>query len=215
LFKPPSKFGPKTDAEYDAKLAALVGAITRMDPHVLAVQEVGDPAALQELADRVGGTWHIETADPEAGTDHAIRVGMLSRVVLTGPRQVAAFPDKLRAIQQGDGHDDDIKAMGRPALHVRVRLGGVDIEIITAHFKSKLSTALNYIWPATARPDPFGDIRGGVPLDQCVRGIAARLDPSGFLWLCEKMIPRSKFSSASPPPSPGGAPPPGTATAST
>ena len=28
-----------------------------MDPHVLAVQEVGDPAALQELADRVGGTW--------------------------------------------------------------------------------------------------------------------------------------------------------------
>ena len=46
-----------------------------MDPHVLAVQEVGDPAALQELADRVGGTWHIETADPETGTDHAIRVG--------------------------------------------------------------------------------------------------------------------------------------------
>src|SRR6476646_5250892 len=30
--------------------------------------------------------------------------------------------------------------MGRPALHVRVRLGGVDIEIITAHFKSKLLT---------------------------------------------------------------------------
>jgi hypothetical protein len=70
-----------------------------MDPHVLAVQEVGDPAALQELANRVGGTWHIETADPEAGTDHAIRVAILSRVVLTEPRQVAAFPDKLRAIQ--------------------------------------------------------------------------------------------------------------------
>jgi endonuclease/exonuclease/phosphatase family metal-dependent hydrolase len=30
--------------------------------------------------------------------------------------------------------------MGRPALHVRVHLGGVDIEIITAHFKSKLLT---------------------------------------------------------------------------
>ena len=50
-----------------------------MDPHVLAVQEVGDPAALQELADRVGGTWHIETADPDAGTNHTIRVGILSR----------------------------------------------------------------------------------------------------------------------------------------
>ena len=101
LFKPPSEYGPKTDAEYDAKLAALASAITRMDPHVRAVQEVGDPAALQALADRVGGTWHIETADPEAGTNHTIRVGMLSRVVLTQPKQISAFPDKLRAIQQG------------------------------------------------------------------------------------------------------------------
>ena len=30
--------------------------------------------------------------------------------------------------------------MGRPALHVRAHLGGVDIEIITTHFKSKLLT---------------------------------------------------------------------------
>jgi predicted extracellular nuclease len=140
LFEPPSEFGPKTDAEYDAKLDALAGAITRMDPHVLAVQEVGDPVALQELADRVGGTWHIETADPEAGTNHTIRVGILSRVVLTQPTQVSAFPDKLRAIQQGDGQDDDIKTMGRPALHVGVHLGGIDIDIITTHFKSKLLT---------------------------------------------------------------------------
>jgi endonuclease/exonuclease/phosphatase family metal-dependent hydrolase len=53
---------------------------------------------------------------------------------------VSAFPDKLRAIQQGDGQDDDTTTMGRPALHVHVRLDGVDIEIITAHFKSKLLT---------------------------------------------------------------------------
>ena len=140
LFKPPNPFAPKSEEEYQAKLDELASAITRMDPHVLAVQEVGDPVALGELADRVGGTWHIQTADPETGTDHTIRVGMLSRVVLTQPKQVSAFPDKLRAIQQGDGQADDIKAMGRPALHVRVRLGGVDIEIITAHFKSKLLT---------------------------------------------------------------------------
>src|SRR5262245_55830025 len=29
-------------------------------------KEVGDPVALQELADRIGGTRHIETAEPEA-----------------------------------------------------------------------------------------------------------------------------------------------------
>ena len=48
-----------------------------MDPHVLAVQEVGDPGSpAGKLADRVGGTWHIETAAirrPEPIT--AIRVG--------------------------------------------------------------------------------------------------------------------------------------------
>ena len=107
LFKPPSQFAPKTQLEYDAKLDALAGTITAMDPHVLAVQEVGDPVALHDLADRVGGTWHIETAAPEAGTDHAIRVGILSRVALDQPEQVSAFPDKLRAIQHGDGPHDD------------------------------------------------------------------------------------------------------------
>jgi len=39
LFKPPDPFAPKTEQEYHAKLDALASAITRMDPHVLAVQE--------------------------------------------------------------------------------------------------------------------------------------------------------------------------------
>ena len=32
-------------------------------------------------------------ADPEARTDHTIGVGILSRVVLTQPKQISAFPD--------------------------------------------------------------------------------------------------------------------------
>jgi hypothetical protein len=39
LFKPPNPFAPKTEQEYHAKLDALASAITRMDPHWLAVQE--------------------------------------------------------------------------------------------------------------------------------------------------------------------------------
>lgn len=73
-------------------------------------------------------------------------------------------------------------------------------------------TAVNYQVSSTAEPDPFGDVRDGLPIDQCVRGIGERLDPSGFLWICEKMIPPSKVESTSPPP-PGGAPPYTTATA--
>src|SRR5258705_8274243 len=110
LFKPPNPFAPKTEEEYQAKLDALASALTRMDPHVLAVQEVGDPVALGELADRVGGTWHIDTAAPETGTAHAIRVGVLSRLPLTTFDPVAAFPDKLRAIQQSDKPTDNTTA---------------------------------------------------------------------------------------------------------
>ena len=143
LFKPPNPFAPKTEEEYQAKLDALASAITRMDPHVLAVQEVGDPVALGELADRVGGIWHIETAAPETGTDHAIRVGVLSRLPLTTLGPVAAFPDQLRAIQQGDKPTENTTAMGRPALHVRVHVQDTDIDLITAHFKSQLLTFPN------------------------------------------------------------------------
>jgi len=110
---------------------------------VLAVQEVDDPVALGELADRVGGTWHIETAAPETGTDHTIRVGVLSRLPLTTVDPVAAFPDKLRAIQQGDKPADNTTAMGRPGLHVRVRIQDIDIDLVAAHFKSKLLTFPN------------------------------------------------------------------------
>lgn len=68
-------------------------------------------------------------------------------------------------------------------------------------------TAINYQVSATKEPDPFGDVRNGVPLDECIRGIASAVDPSGFLWMSEKLMPRSQFSSASPPLPPRGAPP--------
>jgi hypothetical protein len=76
LFQPGSPGGPEADV-YAAKLGALAATITQMDPDILAVQEVGDPAALTDLANRVGGTWHTATADPDG---RGIRVGFLSRL---------------------------------------------------------------------------------------------------------------------------------------
>ena len=104
-------------------------------------------AALQDVADRVGGTWHRQAGSPEPGTDRTIRVGVLSRLSFTTLDPVAPFPDKLRAIQQGDGRPDEISTMaipalqGRPALHMRVHADGTDIDLLTAHFKSKLLTS--------------------------------------------------------------------------
>lgn len=43
--------------------------------------------------------------------------------------------------------------------------------------------------PAEYLPDPRGDVRREVPVDQCLRGVAATVDETRVLWLCEKLIP--------------------------
>lgn len=64
LFRPGSESGPDTDEAYQAKLTSLAGTITTMNPQVLAVQEVGDPAALDDLVTHLDGQWHTELARP-------------------------------------------------------------------------------------------------------------------------------------------------------
>jgi hypothetical protein len=44
-----------------------------------------------------------------------------------------------------------------------------------------------------SQPDPYGDLRGDAPLDQCTRGIGASVDETSLLWLCEKIIPFTEF----------------------
>ena len=51
LFKTPNPFAPKTEEQYQAKLDALASAITRMDPHVLAVH-LGLPTASRHAGSR-------------------------------------------------------------------------------------------------------------------------------------------------------------------
>ncbi|WP_062900122.1 hypothetical protein [Mycobacterium avium] len=55
---------------------------------------------------------------------------------------------------------------------------------------------------ATAQRDPFGDVSEGLPAGQLTRGVAAGVDQWGLLWICEKMMPRSKLTSTTPPPRP-------------
>ena len=51
LFTPGDGAGPASMSEFDAMVDSLAATITAMDPDVLAVQEVGDPDALQEVMD--------------------------------------------------------------------------------------------------------------------------------------------------------------------
>jgi len=136
LFLPGGEAGPKTEDAYQQKLDALAATITDLAPDVLAVQEVGEPQALDDLAARVGGGWHVELADPDG---RGIRVGYLSRQPLTDVEQIAAFPEGLRPIQVDDT-DVELSAMGRPALQARVDIDGRPVYLITCHVKSKLLT---------------------------------------------------------------------------
>jgi hypothetical protein len=49
-----------------------------------------------------------------------------------------------------------------------------------------------------SEPDPFGDVRGDTPLDQCTRGLGAAVDATSLLWICEKMIPVAKLGTTLP-----------------
>ena len=60
LFKAGAASGPSTRAAYDAKIQGLAATINDQAPDALAVQEIGDPAALDDLVRRLRGTWHAQ-----------------------------------------------------------------------------------------------------------------------------------------------------------
>jgi endonuclease/exonuclease/phosphatase family metal-dependent hydrolase len=138
LYRPGGAFGPKTEAVYQAKLVNLAKTINRLAPDVLAVQEVGEPAALDDLVEKLDGTW--TTVLSRRPDDRGIRVGFLTKLAPVATRQVTAFPAKLRPVQVGDARTDTVAAMGRGGLHLRVEIDGTPWNLVTVHLKSKLLT---------------------------------------------------------------------------
>ena len=136
LFRPGDEGGPTSEPAYRAKLDSLARTITDIEPDVLAVQEVGNPDALADLAATVGGGWNVETA-PVLANERPIRVGFLSRLPLTDVGPVSAFPPGFAPVQV----DDDgppVPAMARAALRARVDVAGRALDLVTCHLKSKL-----------------------------------------------------------------------------
>lgn len=133
LFRPGSPDGPSSDAAYEAKLEALAKTIGKIDPDVLAVQEVGDPEALADLRERLGDDWRAESSKFPDG--RGIRVAFLSRLELGEVEHRRKFPRELAPVQVDD-EGATIAEMGRGALRVRVR----NIDLVTCHLKSKLLT---------------------------------------------------------------------------
>lgn len=142
LFRPGGDFGPKSDEVYQRKLDGLAATIGRMAPDLLGVQEVGEPAAMDDLLARLGDGWHAALSahfDP----GHPIRVGFLSRHPLTVVEDLSAHPRQLSPVQLGDPAPNGVVAagtrMGRGALAVRIQpAGGRALQAVCCHLKSKL-----------------------------------------------------------------------------
>ena len=135
LFLPGTESGPPDQATYERKLAALAAMIHQIAPDVLAVQEVGDAQALDDLKARLDGEWHAELS-PD-GDDRGIRVGFLSRRPFTDVERIRAFPDGLDPVRRQDDGTTTTQ-MGRGALRVRIDVDGSAVDLITTHLKSKL-----------------------------------------------------------------------------
>jgi endonuclease/exonuclease/phosphatase family metal-dependent hydrolase len=136
LFRPGSEYGPRTTDIYVAKLDALAATIEAIAPDVLAIQELGDDAALDDLLDRLTGEW--STARSTAADHRGIRVGFVSRLAIAGEVDIVEFPAELADVQADDGGALTTR-MGRGGLLVRVVTpGGIEVELVTVHLKSKL-----------------------------------------------------------------------------
>jgi endonuclease/exonuclease/phosphatase family metal-dependent hydrolase len=140
LFLPGTESGPKDRPTYDAKLASLAAMIDQIAPDVLAVQEVGDQAAFDDLVAALAGPWHAELS-PDAD-DRGIRVGFISRREFGDIERIRAFPAGTDPVKLEDDGTTTTR-MGRGALRVQVG----DIDLITTHLKSKLLTFQGHFSP--------------------------------------------------------------------
>ena len=135
--------GPDTTAELDAKIAALAAVIDTVEPHVLALQEVGTDTTLARLQGALTHTMrHRVLGVPD---DRGIRVAYLSTRVIREPRNITFFPFGLLPVQAGDNPfgsagPPTMDGMGRGALQITVRANNRDVRLVNCHLKSKLLT---------------------------------------------------------------------------
>jgi endonuclease/exonuclease/phosphatase family metal-dependent hydrolase len=146
LFLPGHDAGPNDQATFEQKIDSLAAVINQVQPHVLALQEVG-PGTLGHLQSALSHQMpHAAEGDPDR---RGIRVAFLSTLALQSPTSLRPFPASFRPVQGVDPIFDDpntaedesqVAMMGRGGLEVNVTISGAPVTVITAHLKSKMIT---------------------------------------------------------------------------
>ena len=172
-----------------------------------------DHTDVVEKATRVGGRWS-SGSDPlpyyftgRQVNDHAAHIVRFSAEWDTfvkgapgpgnsrGPRQKSTFRALVGAPEKDHvAHVDVYLSFEEPYWpdEASARATRAGMGPITNAIGMSL-TAVSVKRPVTLQPDPYGDVRGATPLDQCVRGVAAVVDETSLLWLCEKVVPIAEF----------------------
>jgi endonuclease/exonuclease/phosphatase family metal-dependent hydrolase len=144
-------FRPKPDAEEEAKqqyrrkLELLADVTERLDPDVVALQEIGGEDGekpLDDLQQALGGS-HPHRALSAFRDGRDIQVAFLSKHTVDEREDVVDFPQgpalDIHDLDEA-GNPKPIERMGRGALRIRVTKDGLTVDLITAHLKSKLLT---------------------------------------------------------------------------
>ena len=139
--------GPRTDEEYRAKLDGLAAVIDRVEPDLLALQEVGPDQVLADLdAACATDLDHRVVGSPD---NRGIRVALLSSRRLSNRADARNFPTGILPVQVRDLAFDDPETTANEAqtgetrrgvLSATLRSGGDVVTIVTCHLKSKLIT---------------------------------------------------------------------------
>ncbi|MFI2713837.1 endonuclease/exonuclease/phosphatase family protein [Micromonospora sp. NPDC018662] len=136
LFRPDDTDTAATDT-YAAKITYLAALIAGTGTDVVALQEIGDAQATEDLRAALGEPWQalVSTRTDSRG----IRVAVVARHPLTEEAQIVALPPAgLPAVPDVNG--DTLTHLGRGALQVHVDCDGAALRLLTAHLKSKLLT---------------------------------------------------------------------------
>ena len=138
LFRSGQADGPSTEEAYDTKLEALRRVIDGLHPDVLAVQEVGNLDALEDLRTRLAGTWHTARLRASRPARHPRRLPVAARA--DRRRAGAPVPGAAAAGagQRRRRHGDRRWAAARCGCAYARPARAVDL--VTCHLKSKLLT---------------------------------------------------------------------------
>jgi endonuclease/exonuclease/phosphatase family metal-dependent hydrolase len=139
LFQAGTDAGPTTEADYQAKLTTLADTITKLNPDILAVQEIGSPEAFQDLMNKLGAAYPFGHLSKEPD-GRGIRVGFLSKLKLHSPTDIVTFAPNPTLSLREEGSNKALTRMRRGALWVKTTVGGIHVNLVTAHLKSKLLT---------------------------------------------------------------------------